>query len=238
MKLGGANNGVYHSSSHPIQTANARAAGLLVDHYWFNGRAASFAEQARVIAGAGILDDELLWWDVESEGAAKPRWAPAEVVSAAVALEAAGIPVTRQGIYLNQSDTFSADWQPVVKLGLPLWLANYGANNGQISGEPLANHWKDVALWQYTSVAKLPGYAGNLDMNTTRDVWTVFKLQVALNRVINAGLVEDGQDGTNTRNAVRKYQESRGLKVDGVAGSDTLTHLAQDFGGIPEVKSG
>jgi GH25 family lysozyme M1 (1,4-beta-N-acetylmuramidase) len=228
---------VYHSSSHPIQTANARAAGLLVDHYWFNGRDASFAEQARVIANAGIKDGELLWWDVESEGT-KPHWTPGEVATAATALEAAGIPVTRQGIYLSSAVTRAANWLPVVDLGLPLWVADYGQNNGVISSEPLANYWKDVVLWQYTSTAKLPGYAGNLDMNTTRDVWTVFKLQVALNRVIDAGLVEDGQDGTNTRNAVRKYQESRGLAVDGIAGRDTLTRLAADFGGIPEVKSG
>ena len=50
-------------------------------------------------------------------------------------------------------------------------------------------------------------------------------VQVALNRAINAGLTIDCDFGTATYNAVRAFQSTYGLEVDGVVGSDTINKL-------------
>ena len=50
-------------------------------------------------------------------------------------------------------------------------------------------------------------------------------LQVALNRAINAGLTIDCDFGTATYNAVRTFQSTYGLEVDGIVGSDTINKL-------------
>jgi len=213
------------------QVKAARDAGISVDHYWFNGRMGSVASQIAFIVdtydGVKIEDDETLWWDVESEGS-MPHWTPNEVVTYATALKDAGIPFERQGIYLSSSVTRAADWSPVVNLGLRLWVADYGVNNGQVSSKPLVSYWKDVSLFQYTSTGKLPGYDGNLDLNITgKDVWTVYDLQVALNKLLGTTLVPDGDYGRATASAVVKFQEKYGLNADGDAGTKTLTKLEQ-----------
>lgn len=72
-------------------------------------------------------------------------------------------------IYMSASVMRSADWSSVVKADYGLWVANYGANNG-IANESAFNkyplkYWSFYALWQYTSVGRLSGYNGNLDLN-------------------------------------------------------------------------
>lgn len=72
-------------------------------------------------------------------------------------------------IYMSASVMISADWSSVVKADYGLWVANYGANNGSANESafnkyPL-KYWTFYALWQYTSVGRLSGYNGNLDLN-------------------------------------------------------------------------
>lgn len=72
-------------------------------------------------------------------------------------------------IYMSASVMRSADWSSVVKADYGLWVANYGANNGSANESafnkyPL-KYWTFYALWQYTSVGRLSGYNGNLDLN-------------------------------------------------------------------------
>lgn len=50
-------------------------------------------------------------------------------------------------------------------------------------------------------------------------------LQRLLNSVIDAGLEVDGDFGYLTHDAVRRYQSSRGLEVDGVVGVNTWKRL-------------
>lgn len=237
VKLGGANNGVYvdykDTGNWSAQVKNSRSAGIGTDHYWFNGRDGSVNDQITAIIGGAngvtIGATESLWWDVEDEGSMS-HWTPAEVVTYATALAEAGIPIERQGVYLSSSVTRSVDWTPVVELGLRLWVADYGQNNGQVSSLPLVGSWTDVALFQYTSVGKLPGYTGNLDLSVAGDiVWTVSELQAGLNTVMNAGLTPDNNYGRATTQAVRNFQEKFGLVVDGDAGSKTLSKLATEL---------
>ena len=72
-------------------------------------------------------------------------------------------------IYMSASVMHSADWSSVVKADYGLWVANYGSNNGTAQESvfdryPL-KYWSFYALWQYTSVGRLNGYNGNLDLN-------------------------------------------------------------------------
>ena len=72
-------------------------------------------------------------------------------------------------IYMSASVMSSANWGDVVAGDYGLWVANYGSNNGTAQEEvfnryPL-KYWDFYALWQYTSVGRLNGYNGNLDLN-------------------------------------------------------------------------
>lgn len=56
-------------------------------------------------------------------------------------------------------------------------------------------------------------------------------IQESLNAVDNAGLTVDGQlggDNSRTRQAVRKFQNAHGLKVDGFPGVQTVAVLAAE----------
>lgn len=72
-------------------------------------------------------------------------------------------------IYMSASVMSSADWSSVVDADYGIWVANYGSNNGTAQESvfdryPL-KYWSFYALWQYTSVGRLSGYNGNLDLN-------------------------------------------------------------------------
>lgn len=72
-------------------------------------------------------------------------------------------------IYMSASVMSSYDWSSVANADYGLWVANYGSNNGTAQESvfdryPL-KYWKFYALWQYTSVGRLSGYSGNLDLN-------------------------------------------------------------------------
>ena len=72
-------------------------------------------------------------------------------------------------IYMSASVMSSADWSSVVNADYGIWIANYGSNNGTAQESvfdryPL-KYWSFYALWQYTSVGRLNGYNGNLDLN-------------------------------------------------------------------------
>ena len=72
-------------------------------------------------------------------------------------------------IYMSASVMTSYDWSSVANADYGLWVANYGSNNGTAQESvfdryPL-KYWSFYALWQYTSVGRLSGYSGNLDLN-------------------------------------------------------------------------
>ena len=54
-------------------------------------------------------------------------------------------------------------------------------------------------------------------------------LQQALNVLIDAGLVVDGDFGPATNEAVRQYQAANGLVVDGIVGPNTWEHIRADL---------
>lgn len=50
-------------------------------------------------------------------------------------------------------------------------------------------------------------------------------LQILLNKYNSANIAEDGSFGPNTYSAVRTYQKSRGLEIDGIVGPKTWSQL-------------
>jgi GH25 family lysozyme M1 (1,4-beta-N-acetylmuramidase) len=235
VKMGGGNSGIYESSTHRVQVAALRAAGIPASRYWFNGRDASISSQvwaARAqLDTTPLADGERFMWDVENEGTTA-RWTPAEVVDAAQRLSDL-VPYSRQVVYLGSAATREADWSSVVELGLQLMVADYGANDGTRSSTPLVGFWPrdKVWIWQYTSTGRLPGYDGDLDLSTgdLRNLWTVRDLQEALNKT-GANLVVDGDYRELTTAAVVAFQTANGLKPDGDAGPITLAKLAEVAG--------
>ena len=66
--------------------------------------------------------------------------------------------------------TYSSFWTSTVEnaTGLsryPLWLANYGANDGTVHPVRSVGDWPGVAVHQYTSKGRIHGYDGPLDFN-------------------------------------------------------------------------
>lgn len=58
---------------------------------------------------------------------------------------------------------------------------------------------------------------------------SVKDLQKMLNKVMNCGLTVDGSFGSGTGSCVKKYQEKKGLEVDGSVGISTSTKLNVDY---------
>ena len=82
---------------------------------------------------------------------------------------ALGVSMDKSWFYTYTNILNTNDLSAVADAGYPLWLANYPTSNPQSWGpvrefpKPPGN-WK-IAAWQYSSTGRLPGYAGNLDLN-------------------------------------------------------------------------
>ena len=115
-----------------------------------------------------------------------------------------------------------------------LWFARYNATPGR----------SDMAMWQYTSSGSVPGISGKVDMNYCyKDyigksepvrAWVEYgdrgqdvrDLQTMLNQ-IGYNLAVDGIFGAATDEAVRQFQTSVGIAVDGQAGKNTIARLRE-----------
>lgn len=74
--------------------------------------------------------------------------------------------------------------------------------------------------------AALDEALGDKTLSTkARDPKAVSALQDALNDVLGAGISVDGKFGQGTADAVKAFQESQGLKADGIVGKDTREAL-------------
>lgn len=74
-------------------------------------------------------------------------------------------------IYMSNFVVNAHDWSSVASAGYPLWNAYYFAYGTTMEYRPDAplpkdtGAWDSVAMYQYTSEGRLPGYNGNLDLN-------------------------------------------------------------------------
>ena len=156
-------------------------------------------------------------------------------------LEAAGYQV---GIYCNQSWYNSV--LDVDKLDLPFWIAKYGTNNGKQQSKPVVKSKHTLWGWQYSSVGKVSGVSGAVDVNVAYqnpgavtggaaatllrkgDRGEAVKLLQQRLTICGWHLTADSIWGDKTDSAVRAYQYKAGLTVDGVVGPKTQAKLIQD----------
>jgi len=184
-----------------------------------------------------------VWMDMEEQSIKGIGKSALNAVIAAErkVLESAGHKV---GIYCNQNWYNSV--LDVDKLDLPFWIAKYGTNNGKQQSKPVIKSKHTLWGWQYSSVGKISGISGAVDVNvayqppgtvtggttvsfprkgSTGDA--VKRMQQRLT-ICGWTLTADGVWGAKTDTALRGYQYKAGLTVDGIYGPKTQTKLVQD----------
>ena len=185
-----------------------------------------------------------VWLDMEDASLRKLGKSALTAVIAAErkVLEAAGYQV---GVYCNQ------DWYSNVldvdRLDLPFWIARYGTNNGKQQSKPVVKSRHTLWGWQYSSVGKVSGISGSVDVNVAYQAPGTVTGGAAASDLLRKGdrgeavkllqqrlticgwiLTADGIWGAKTDSAVRAYQYKAGLTVDGIVGPKTQTKLIQD----------
>ena len=60
----------------------------------------------------------------------------------------------------------------------PLWLANYGKDDGEVHPVRTVGSWPSIAVHQYTSKGRIPGWPKPVDLNRLKKGWTLDKLSL------------------------------------------------------------
>lgn len=167
MKAGGSNTGSqYVDSKYRWFEPRARAAGMRIGHYWFNGFGAPISDAIFFVNNLyDYRPGDLLALDCESEGS-MPYWGPSKANPFRDQVQA--MTGAQCDVYMSSSVTHAQNWSSTVpKSGL--WVAQYGTNNGAPQGSPNISYWSTYKLWQYTSNAVISGYPGRLDANIVNE---------------------------------------------------------------------
>lgn len=89
----------------------------------------------------------------------------------------------------------------------PLWIAKYGTNNGKPQIKPIVKG--AISIWQYTSVAKIDGTSGNVDMSICYDD-TIFSnkgritdFESAMNLLVEKGAIATPEYWYNAAKVVK-----------------------------------
>lgn len=166
VKAGGSNSGTYTDRKYNSFVDAARAAGMCIGHYWFNGLGDPTADANYFVNNLrNYAPGDVLVLDVESEGS-MPHWGANRVLAFLTQVKArlGVVPV----VYMSSSVTWAEDWSVVVAFGSKLWVAQYGMNDGVPGSVPSVGYWPDWTIWQFTSLGRRSGYSGNLDVNTSK----------------------------------------------------------------------
>jgi len=171
MKAGGSNTGSrYVDSKYRWFEPRARAAGMRIGHYWFNGYGDPVGDADFFVNNLyDYRPGDLLALDCESEGSMS-YWGPdkSNAFNQRVHQRIGVI----SDVYMSSSVTRAQNWSGVVASGSALWVAQYGSNSGAPQGSPNIAYWPTFKLWQYTSNAVFRGYPGRLDANIVNEaIW-------------------------------------------------------------------
>lgn len=252
VKAGGGNVGLYVAPYYTQQLTRARAAGLKIGHYWFNGNKGAAAEADYFNANVRYQPGDILALDIEAEPAnGIAAYTPAQALEFCRRVEARfGV---KPYVYMSASYVRSQDWRAVAAAGYGLWVAVYGSNTGTPGAAPEIDDWADWSIWQYTSNGTVPGVPGRVDRNYAKasvfgggpgpgpgpspgdpgplPITGVRDTQTAAARqqwLKNIGLYSgpaDGVWGVNTNRGWQQFLKNQGLysgPVDGVPGPNTM----------------
>ena len=195
-------------SKYPANLRGALGQGLPIGVYRYGYAttvAAARAEAAAVLDAIDGYDMPCgVWYDVEWSGQRSlPRATLTAIIRAfCEAVTAGGY---QAGIYCNQ-DWYDNVLDTDALAEYPFWIARYGTNNGQMQTRPDI----DGALWgwQYTSVGRVPGISGNVDLD-----------------VMYAGFANGAETGGGSSSTTTsKPSNGSGVQVD-----DSKTDYAQSF---------
>lgn len=167
MKTGGSNTGSqYVDSKYRWFEPRARAAGMRIGHYWFNGFGDPISDADFFVNNLyDFRAGDLLALDCESEGS-MPYWTPAKANPFRDRVRQRTNTIC--DVYMSSSVTKAQNWSSTAA-GSGLWVAQYGTNSGAPQGSPNISYWSTYKLWQYTSNATFGGYAGRLDANIVNE---------------------------------------------------------------------
>lgn len=70
--------------------------------------------------------------------------------------------------YTGPSFVSERNWTRTFGTGAGIWLAEYGPNDGADHGPHPPHPWREVVAHQYTSVGRVPGVAGHVDLSHAR----------------------------------------------------------------------
>lgn len=156
----------YVDSKYRLFEQNARAAGLAIGHYHFNGDAVTPEGAADFFISnlANYQSGDRLGLDVEPN-APQAAWTPAKALAFAQRVEShVGKPI--DDIYLNLSLLRGGNWQPLKDLGVHLWFAGPGIAP---TGLP---YWGDATFHQYATAAVSGAGSVDVDQTVGSAVWS------------------------------------------------------------------
>lgn len=143
-------------------------------------------------------------------------------------------------IYMSESVVNAYNWSSVANAGYGLWVAkyrdynaDYNYNMSSCGKKPSVKWWSFYMMWQWSSVGRLTGYSGNLDIDAfyggakqwdayamaevTQGGIEVDKIYAYVNLAAELPVIREGATG----NAVRLIQMITGTDIDGEWGPKT-----------------
>jgi len=170
MKCGGGEGGrLYGDSVYVANREAARAVGLAVGSYFFNGPVDPSAAADMQMRIVDWRPGDVVAIDIENNGNQR-HWTPAEAMIWVQRILAHGVPADRIFVYMS-AGLLGLGWDAIAALGVRVWVAQYGPNDGAMHSTPGSGPWSGYTLWQWTSVASCPGIVGNVDMNVISSLW-------------------------------------------------------------------
>lgn len=207
---------------------NVRDAGAAAGFYHFarlgesdgnspEAEAQTFIDAVRPLFRTG--DKVYLDWEARSmdlgRGDLARRWL--DLVSEAFGTQAVFY------TYWNVLDTYQSGLEPVRAGGYSLWLAVYPSTApqswGPVNAMPVPDGWR-VEMWQYSSTGRLPGYAGDLDLNvfygSVQD-WTAGALRHEIVvPVLNGPTVTNAQYVVVPGDTLTQIAQRHGVSLEGM----------------------
>lgn len=162
LKVGGSNGGTrYPDSKYGRHEPAARAAGMQIGHYWFNGGSDPRGDADYFMQVAHYRPGDVIALDLETDPGTTP-WNDAQACQFADRIqELTGvIPMTytyRDLLNRNQYSGMHAR-------GSKLWIAWPGGEDKLQGLGPWGTEW---TIWQYT-IAPIPGYNVGVDRNISK----------------------------------------------------------------------
>lgn len=163
VKATGADGGLYTDGMFARNRDEARRVGVPLWFYHYKG-GGSASQQAEYMVSAigGLRPGEALVLDDENEAKVNVGFV-AEFADRIKQLT--GLTIV---LYSNQSRFSGIDNGPITQRNIAAWSAKYGNNDGSLAGagSPGQANGLPVAMWQYTSAARIGGVSANtVDMN-------------------------------------------------------------------------